>query len=177
MSVTTDRQLAVVVSYGEVKVEFTGSPDVVFRSIHEFISKEIPNIDLAKSISVNYSLNDLIQMFKDYIRFTEEGPRVWVQDKKLSDKDVIALQLVAAKAAMLSGKARSDDMNVLELQAATSLLAKTIGSRLSELNKSGAVDRLEGEGTGRYRITTTGVHWLHGQLTKKFPRSPQAPAP
>ena len=177
MSVTTDRQLAVVVSYGDVKVEFTGSPDVVFRSLHEFISKEIPNIDLAKSISVNYSLNDLIQMFKDYIRFTEEGPRVWVQDRKLSDKDVIALQLVAARAAMLSGKARSDDMNVLELQAATSLLSKTIGSRLSELNKSGAVDRLEGEGTGRYRITTTGVHWLHGQLSKKFPRSPQAPAP
>jgi len=177
LSVTTDRQLAVVVSYGDVKVEFTGSPDVVFRSLHEFISKEIPNIDLAKSISVNYSLNDLIQMFKDYIRFTEEGPRVWVQDRKLSDKDVIALQLVAARAAMLSGKARSDDMNVLELQAATSLLSKTIGSRLSELNKSGAVDRLEGEGTGRYRITTTGVHWLHGQLSKKFPRSPQAPAP
>ena len=177
MSVSADRQLAVIISYGEVKVEFAGSPDVVFRSLHEFISKEIPNIDLAKSISVNYSLNDLIQMFKDYVRFTEEGPRVWVQDRKLSDKDVIALQLVAAKTAMLSGRAKSDDMNVVELQAATSLLAKTIGSRLSELNKSGAVDRLEGEGTGRYRITTTGVHWLHGQLSKKFPRSSQAPAP
>jgi hypothetical protein len=177
LSVSSERQLIVTVSYGEVKVEFSGSPDVVYRSLHEFISKEIPNIDLARSISVNYSLNDLIQMFKDYIRFTEEGPRVWVQDKKLSDKDVIALQLVAAKAALLSGKARSDDMNVLELQSSTSLLAKTIGSRLSELNKSGAVDRLEGEGTGRYRITTTGVHWLHGQLSKKFPRSPQAPAP
>ena len=175
MSVSTDRQLAVVVSYGEVKVEFSGSPDVVFRSLHEFISKEIPNIDLAKSISVNYSLNDLIQMFKDYIRFTEEGPRVWVQDKKLSDKDVISLQLVAAKAASLSGKAKSDDMSVLELQAATSLLAKTISSRLSELNKAGAVDRIEGEGTGKYKITTTGVHWLHGLLSKKFPRSPQAP--
>jgi DNA-binding transcriptional ArsR family regulator len=168
LSSATDRQLAVSVSYGDVKVEFSGSPDVVFRSLHEFISKEIPNIDLAKSISVNYSLNDLIQMFRDYIRFTEEGPRVWSQDKKLSDKDVIALQLVAAKAAMLSGKARSDDMNVVELQAATSLLAKTIGSRLSELYKAGAVDRVEGEGTGRYRITTTGVHWLHAQLSKKF---------
>jgi len=177
LSISADRQLAVVVTYGEVKVEFSGSPDVVFRSLHEFIAKEIPNIDLAKSISVNFSLNDLIQMFKDYIRFTDEGPRVWVQDKKLSDKDVIALQLVAARAAMLSGKAKSDDMNVVELQAATSLIAKTIGSRLSELNKSGAVDRLEGEGTGRYRITTTGVHWLHGQLSKKFTRSPQGPAP
>jgi hypothetical protein len=177
LSSPTERQLGVVVTYGEVKVEFTGSPDVVFRSLHEFISKEVPNIDLARSISVNYSLNDLIQMFKDYIRFTEEGPRVWLTEKKLSDKEVIALQLIAARAAMLSGRAKADDMSVTELQSVTGLLAKTIGSRLSELNKSGAVDRLEGEGTGRYRVTTTGVHWLQGQLSKKFPRSPQGPAP
>ncbi len=168
----SERPLSVSVSYGEVKVEFSGSPDVVFRSLHEFIAKEIPNIDLAKSISVNYSLNDLVQMFKDYIRFTEEGPRVWVQDRKLSDKDVILLQLIAAKAANLSGKASLDDMSVAELETATSLLAKTIGSRLSELNKAGAAERRDAEGGGRYKVTTTGVHWLHSQLQKKFPKSP-----
>jgi len=89
--------------------------------------------------------------------------------------DMVRVALVAAKAATLSGRAKSDGMNVVELQTATSLLAKTIGSRLSELNKSGAVDKVESEGTGRYRITTTGVHWLHAQLSKKFPKSPQGP--
>ncbi|MDA4131931.1 MAG: hypothetical protein OK454_02220 [Thaumarchaeota archaeon] len=173
---SSERQLSVSVSYGDVKVEFSGSPDVVFRSLHEFIAKEIPNIDLAKSISVNYSLNDLVQMFKDYIRFTEEGPRVWVQDRKLSDKDVVLLQLVAAKAANLSGKGGKEDMSVSELEVATSLYAKTIGSRLSELNKVGAVERRDSEGTGRYKVTTTGVHWLHTQLQKKFPKSAQVPA-
>lgn len=173
---SSERQLSVSVSYGDVKVEFSGSPDVVFRSLHEFIAKEIPNIDLAKSISVNYSLNDLVQMFRDYIRFTEEGPRVWVQDRKLSDKDVVLLQLVAAKAANLSGKGGREDMSVAELEVATSLYAKTIGSRLSELNKVGAVERRDAEGTGRYKVTTTGVHWLHTQLQKKFPKPAQAPA-
>jgi hypothetical protein len=173
---SSERQLSVSVSYGDVKVEFSGSPDVVFRSLHEFIAKEIPNIDLAKSISVNYSLNDLVQMFRDYIRFTEEGPRVWVQDRKLSDKDVVLLQLVAAKAASLSGKGGREDMSVAELEVATSLYAKTIGSRLSELNKVGAVERRDAEGTGRYKVTTTGVHWLHTQLQKKFPKPAQAPA-
>jgi DNA-binding transcriptional ArsR family regulator len=177
LSASDRQQLVVHVTYGDVRVEFSGSPDVVFRSLHEFISKEVPNMDLAKSISVNYSLNDLVSMFKDYIKFTEEGPRVWAGDKKLSDKDIVGLQLVAAKAAMLSGKAKTDDMNVNELQAATSLVSKTIGSRLSELNKAGAVDRVEGEGTGRYRITTTGVHWLNSQLGKKFPRSGQPVPP
>jgi DNA-binding transcriptional ArsR family regulator len=161
------------VSYGEVKVEFSGPPEVVYRSLHEFISKEIPNIDLAKSISVNYSLNDLVQMFKDYIRFTEEGPRVWFTDRKLSDKDVILLQLVAARAAQLSGKAAQEEMSVSELETATSLNPKTIGSRLSELNKVGAVERRDSEGTGRYRATTTGIHWLHSQLTKKFAKGAQ----
>ncbi len=175
---SSERQLAVAVSYGDVKVEFSGSPEVVFRSLHEFIAKEIPNIELAKSISVNYSLNDLIQMFKDYVRFTEEGPRVWVQDRKLSDKDVIALQLIASKAAQLSGKSQSASMNVLEIQGATGLIAKTIGSRLSELNKSGAVEREDTDGVSRYKVTTTGIHWLHGQLQKKFAgKPPQAPAP
>jgi DNA-binding transcriptional ArsR family regulator len=171
---SSERALSVSVAYGDVKVEFSGPPEVVFRSLHEFIAKEIPNIDLAKSISVNYSLNDLVQMFKDYIRFTEEGPRVWVQDRKLSDKDVILLQLAAARAARLSGKGSIEDMSVSELETATSLNPKTIGSRLSELNKVGAVERRDAEGTGRYKVTTTGVHWLHTQLQKKFPKSAQA---
>ena len=170
---SSEKHLSVSVSYGDVRVEFAGSPEVVFRSLHEFIAKEIPNIDLARSISVNYSLNDLVQMFKDYIRFTEEGPRVWVQDRKASDKDVILLQLIAAKAANLSGKAQSGDMSVSELETATSLNPKTIGSRLSELNKAGAVERKEVDGaSGRYKVTTTGVHWLHTQLLKKFPERP-----
>jgi hypothetical protein len=174
---SSEKPLSVSVAYGDVKVEFSGSPEVVFRSLHEFISKEIPNIDLARSISVNYSLNDLVQMFKEFIRFTEEGPRVWIQDRKLSDKDVILLQLVAARAARLSGKGDKEDMSVSELETATSLNPKTIGSRLSEVNKVGAVERHDSDGTGRYKVTTTGIHWLHTQLQRKFPRPAQASAP
>ncbi len=96
------------VTYGDVRVEFSGSPELVVRSIHEFISKEIPSLDLARSISVNYSLNELIQMFRDYVRITEEGPRVWAQDKNLSDKDLVSLQLVAARVAGLSGRNSPD---------------------------------------------------------------------
>ncbi len=170
---SSERQLSVSVKYGEVEVNFSGSPDVVIRSLLEFIAKEIPNIDLARSISVSYSLNDLMQMFKEFIRFTEEGPRVWVQERKLSDKDLIALQLVAGRAANLSGKVSTDTMSVSELEATTALNPKTIGSRLSELNKLGLVERKDSEGAGRYRITTTGIHWLNSQVTKKQPKQPQ----
>ena len=171
---SSERQLSVSVKYGEVEVNFSGSPEVVIRSLHEFISKQIPNMDLARSISVNYSLNDLIKMFGDFIRFTEEGPRVWAQGRKLSDKDVIALQLVSARAANLSGKSKSDAMTTAELESATGLYPKTIGSRLSELNKLGHVERNDSEGIGRYRVTTSGLNWLSTQLAKKYPKPPQA---
>ena len=160
------------VTYGDEKTDFSGSPEVVMRSLHEFVSKMIPNMDLARAISVNYSLNDLIQMFKDYVRVTPEGPRVWTQERKLSDRDVIMLQLVAAKISSLSGKAPSDAMGVGEIEAATGLYAKTISSRLSELTKAAQVERVDSEQGGKYRVTTVGTSRLAEQLSKKFRASP-----
>jgi hypothetical protein len=156
------------VTYGETKVDFSGSPEVVMRSLHEFVSKMVPNMDLARAITVNFSLNDLIQLFKDHVRVTPEGPRVWVQDKKLSDRDVIMLQLVAARISNLSGKASSDAMGVAEIEGATGLYAKTISSRLSELTKSALVERVESDQGGKYRISTVGTTKLGDQLSKKF---------
>jgi hypothetical protein len=168
-----DRNLSVIVSYGDARVEFSGSPEVVMRSLHEFVAKVIPNIDLARTITVNYSLNDLIQTFKDFIRITPEGPRVWLQDRKLSDREVIMLQLVATRAANLTGKAALDSMTVPEIQGATGLYPKTISSRLSEMTKLAQAERVEAEGGGRYKITTVGINRLSEQLSKKFPRAPQ----
>ncbi len=165
---SSERELTISVNYGDAKVEFSGSPEVVMRSLHEFVSKVIPNMDLARTISVNYSLNDLIQTFKEYVRVTPEGPRVWTQDKKLSDRDVILLQLVAARIASLSGKSASDAMSVGEIESATGLYPKTISSRLSELTKSAHVERVDSESGGKYRIATVGVSRLGEQLSKKF---------
>jgi len=165
---SSEHQLSISVVYGEAKVEFTGSPEVVMRSLHEFVSKVVPNMDLARIITVNYSLNDLIQMFKEHVRITPEGPRVWTQDKKLSDRDVILLQLVAARIASLSNKASTDAMSVSEIENATGLYPKTISSRLSELTKMAQAERVDMQGGGKYRITTVGVSRLGDQLSKKL---------
>jgi len=169
---SSERELLVSVTYGDSSVQFSGPPEVVMRSLHEFVSKVIPNMDLARAISVSYSLNDLTQMFKDYVRITPEGPRVWTQDRKLSDRDVILLQLVASRIAHLSGKAGVDAMGVSEIEAATGLYPKTISSRLSELTKSAHVERVDSDQGGKYRITTVGTSRLGEQLTKKFRPGP-----
>lgn len=140
------------------------------RSLHEFVAKVIPHMDLARAISVNYSLNDLAQMFKDHVRVTPEGPRVWTQDTKFSDRDMIMLQLVAARVSSLSGRSQSDSMGVAEIVGATGLNPKTVSSRLSELTKAAQAERVETDSGGKYRITTVGVSRLSEQLSKK-PRS------
>ena len=169
---SSERELRVSASYGEEKVEFSGSPEVVMRSLHEYVSKWIPNMDLARVISVNYSLNDLIQLFKEYVRITPEGPRVWTQEKKLSDRDVIMLQLVAARISSLSGKPGTDAMGVSDIEMATGLYAKTISSRLSELTKSALVERVDSDQGGKYRITTVGTSRLGEQLSRKLRSGP-----
>jgi len=170
--VSSERELSISVTYGDSNVQFSGPPEVVMRSLHEFVSKVIPNMDLARAISVNYSLNDLTQMFREYVRVTPEGPRVWAQDKKLSDRDVIMLQLVASRITNLSGKSGSDAMGVSEIEAATGLYPKTISSRLSELTKSAFVERVDSEQGGKYRITTVGTSRLGESLSKKFRPAP-----
>jgi hypothetical protein len=169
---SSERELRVTVNLGEDRVEFSGSPEMVMRSLHEYVSKMVPNMDLARIISVNYSLNDLILMFKEYVRVTPEGPRVWTQDKRLSDRDVIMLQLVAARIASQSGKTPSDAMGVGDIEAATGLYPKTISSRLSELSKSALIERVDSDQGGKYRITTVGTNRLAEQLSKKFRPGP-----
>jgi hypothetical protein len=169
---SSERELRVSISYGDTSTEFSGSPEVVMRSLHEFVSKMVPNMDLARVISVNYSLNDLIQMFREYVRVTPEGPRVWTQDRKLSDRDVILLQLIAARISNLSGRAATDAMGVADIEAATGLYPKTISSRLSELTKSANVERVDSDQGGKYRITTVGTNRLGEQLSKKFRPAP-----
>jgi hypothetical protein len=169
---SSERELRVTVAFGEDRVEFSGSPEMVMRSLHEYVTKMVPNMDLARIISVNYSLNDLIQMFKEYVRITPEGPRVWTQDKKLSDRDVIMLQLVAVRIASQSGKTLGDAMGVGDIEAATGLYPKTISSRLSELSKSALVERVDSDQGGKYRITTVGTSRLAEQLSKKFRPGP-----
>jgi len=169
---SSERELRVSASYGEEGVEFSGSPEVVMRSLHEYVSKWIPNMDLARAISVNYSLNDLIQLFKEYVRITPEGPRVWTQERKLSDKDVIMLQLVAARISSLSAKSGADAMGVADIESATGLNPKTISSRLSELTKSALVERVDSDQGGKYRITTVGTSRLGELLSRKLRSAP-----
>jgi predicted transcriptional regulator len=157
----------VTVTVGDVKVQFSGSADSVMSSVMSFLSKQVPSMDLAKKISLNYSAQELIEAYSHLVKITPEGPRVIPDsDARLSDKDMVALQLIAARIAKDLGKSQDDAMQVSDMHAATALNPKSISSRISEMVKAGHVARDEKE-PGKYRITTAGIHWLNSTIAKK----------
>ena len=158
----------VIVTVGDVKVQFNGSAESVMASVASFLSKQVPLMELARNISLNYSTQELTQTYSHLIKITPEGPRI-IPDSgtRLSDKDLVALQLIAARIAKNLGRVRDDGMQVAEIHAATALNPKSVSSRISEMVKAGHVARDEKE-PGKYRITTVGIHWLNSTIAKKI---------
>jgi hypothetical protein len=169
-----ESNLAVSVSLNGVTVQFHGSIESVLASVTTFISKQVPNFELANRISLNYSTPELIEQFGSFIKLTPEGPIVDPDTArmKLSDKQIVALYLVATKISKELGKSSSEKVTVSHIQSATALNPKSISSRLSELVKSGYVlkeikkDTLQ---TGSFYINTAGIHWLVLSFGKKNP--------
>ena len=157
----------VIVTVGDVKVQFSGSSESVMASVINFLSKQVPSLDLARKISLKYTAPELIETYTHLIKITPEGPRVIPEgNARLSDKEIVALQLVASKITKELGRLEDDAMQVAEIHASTALNPKSISSRISEMVKAGHVARDEKE-PGKYRITTAGIHWLNSTISKK----------
>jgi DNA-binding MarR family transcriptional regulator len=178
MSENTNTIINASITLGDVKVQFNGSAESVLTSIINFLTKHIPTLDLARKISLNYAVTDLIETYSNLIKITPEGPRVIISDpyelgiKKISDKEIVALELIASKIAKDLGKISDDAMQASEIQSATTLNPKSVSSRLSELVKAGYVARdntRDGVGSAVvYRITTSGIHWLNSTMIKRI---------
>jgi predicted transcriptional regulator len=155
----------VTITFGLLRIEFSGTPEEVVRQFNQFVLQQLPQYDLAQKISSNFSLNDLMISFSNFIRITPEGARIWSTD--LSDKEIISLQLVAAKIEYLLGKKTSPNLSLQEIQSSTGLNSKSISSRISELVKANHIERESSEKGVAYKMTTLGIEWLRQQLQKK----------
>ena len=167
----------VSIAVGDIRVEFNGSPESVVRSAIGFLAKQIPAIDLARKISLDYAVTELIDIYSSLIKITPEGPRVipelgdTAEGKKLSDKEMVMLQLVASKIAKDLGKVQNDGMQLSEIYNATSINPRSVSSRMSELVKAGYVlkeNPKEDIDNVIYKITTQGIHWLNSVIAKKL---------
>ena len=163
--------LNVSISINDIKVQFNGSPESVLSSVISFISKQIPAIEIAKKVMLNYSVSELVEKFNEFVKITPEGPIIMpISDIKLSDKEAVALYLVAMRIGKLLGKADNELVSINQIQMATALNPKSVSSRISELVKSGYVSKeteKSGSQTGAYLINTSGIQWLIASISKK----------
>jgi hypothetical protein len=169
MSQNAENKVKAEITFGDLKASFSGDPESVLHSINSFIGKDLPTYNIAKKLWLSFTAKEVAEKFQEFIRLTPEGPRVWSQGKKLSDKEVVALQLAGQIVAHGGGMVASASMSLSALQEATSMIPKTLSSRLSELSKSGLVARESGEQGSVFRLTTQGVSWLSEVLSKKTP--------
>ena len=159
--------IIVSITFEDTKIDFKGEPNDVLVSINEFFLKQIPNLDLAKKISVNYSLEQLISIFSEYIKLTPEGPRIWIENKKLSDREKICLQLIAFHIDYLAKNSNNSQISMNIISNLTGLNSKSISSRLSELQKLGYVKKHNINYKILFQITTQGIYWLEQIIIKK----------
>ena len=159
------KELRVHISFDGFEADLIGSPEEVASSFNRLMAQQIPTLELAKTLMLNYSLAELTNIFQDFVRITPEGPRV-ITEAKLSDKLLIALQLVAMKIGLEAAKLNSEKATLQELERFTGLNPKSISSRLSEMTKAGYADRLATENGVFYYVTTAGVNWLAKSLGK-----------
>jgi hypothetical protein len=174
----SETRLNVSITLGDTTAEFSGTPEAVLQSVNSFISRQIPEMDLARKLALNFSVKDLVEKFKDFVRITPEGPRVWNQEekggRKMSDKELIGLQLVSQKIASETRDGVQSSVTLASLQESTALNPKSISSRLSEMTKAGYVIRDTNEEEGNetcFRMSTIGIEWLSGLLLEKNKRS------
>tara|TARA_Y100000782_G_scaffold115330_1_gene157016 strand:- start:1842 stop:2342 length:501 start_codon:yes stop_codon:yes gene_type:complete len=159
--------IIVSITFEDTKIDFKGEPNDVLVSINEFFLKQIPNLDLAKKISVNYSLEQLISIFSEYIKLTPEGPRIWIENKKLSDREKICLQLIAFHIDYLAKNSNNSQISMNIISNLTGLNSKSISSRLSELQKLGYVKKHNIDNKILFQITTQGIYWFEQIIIKK----------
>ena len=161
-------EILITIIHNDTTIDFKGSPSEVLYSVNEFLLKSIPSIELAKKISINYTLEDISLKFHKIIKITPEGPRIWIDSNNLSDRERISLQLLANYTAFLAGKSNNSFTTISDLCKLTGLNPKSISSRLSELQKSCYVDKENIYKKIMFKITTQGINWLDSIIDNRL---------
>jgi len=159
--------LKVHLEYGEIKVDFEGSPEDVIKFIMEFIAKHYPAYELVRNLTLTVDLEDLLRKLEGIIGFSPEGVVITIPKEKvskLSIRDQIALHLVKVYVGNQLKKIEKATLSVDELLKAIGGRIGAMAGRLSEMVDENLVERV---GRGEYRITTYGLkHFSEAILPK-----------
>ena len=157
--------LEVTIRYGNLEKKISGPPDLVAKDIFSFLTKTIPELELAAHLALSVDLHELAQACEGVIAVTPEGLVFMVLVDALADRELILAHLAKARIANMLGKAEKDFVQSADVITATKRTAGTVAGRLSELCDESLAER---KGKGEYRATTLGLHVFREQILPKL---------
>lgn len=157
--------LEITIRYGSIEKKVTGPPNLVAQEVFSFLSKAIPELELASHLALSVDVIQLAQACEGVLAVTPEGVVVTVPLEPLADRELMLLHLAKARIAQALGKSEKDSIQSAELIAATKRTSGTVAGRLSELCGESLAER---KGKGEYRITTLGLHIFREQVLPKI---------
>jgi hypothetical protein len=143
----------------------TGPPDQVALDVFTFLTKAVPELELASRLSLNVDIAELAKACEGVIAVTPEGVVVIVPTEFLADRELLLLHLAKARIAQMLGKAEKDFVQSADLITSTKKTSGTVAGRLSELCAENLAER---KGKGEYRATTLGMHIFRETILPKL---------
>lgn len=160
--------LEVTIRYGSVEKKITGAPDEVANAVLSFLTSAIPQLELASRLVLSMELSKLAKDCEGIVAITPEGVVVTVSTEGLADRELLLLHLAKEKLAEMTGKSKSDTVQMSDLITATKRSSGTIAGRLSELCSESLAER---KGKGEYHITTFGLHVFQELVLPKLKKN------
>lgn len=157
--------LEVTIKYGSLEKKITGPPNLVTQEVLAFLTKAIPQLELASHLALSVDVTQLAGACQDVFAVTPEGVVITVPIESLADRELILLHLAKARIAQMLGKTEKDTVQSADLIAATKRTSGTVAGRLSELCTENLAER---KGKGEYRATTLGLHIFREQILPKL---------
>ena len=161
---SSEQKVRVHIEYGDLKADFEGSADEVFKEVIKLLSHGIPAIETVSRLTYNVDFFKLMNDLAGIVTIIPDGPTL-PPDLELSAPEAIGLCLLGAHIGAKLGKLNKDFMSIEELAIFTRKAEKTIRNAIPTMVKLGFIERTE---EGEYRITTLGTKEFEDTIIPKL---------
>lgn len=161
---SSEQKVRVHIEYGDLKADFEGSADEVFKEVIKLLSHGIPAIETVSRLTYNVDFFKLMNDLAGIVTIIPDGPTL-PPDLELSAHEAIGLCLLGAHIGAKLGKLNKDFMSIEELAIFTRKAEKTIRNAIPTMVKLGFIERTE---EGEYRITTLGTKEFEDTIIPKL---------
>ncbi len=138
---------------GVVTSRFSGTPEEVLKGVTRFLSESLPAFSIAQRISLRFpSPDELVDLLGEDIKIS--GKEILFLKKPTDAAEGIRKALIASRVSFDLGQTDTPALSVRDLSRITLIAEKTVNNNLTELVKTGSVERVS---KGTYKITDGGL--------------------